>query len=576
MNDVPCINSFTKHEEIAQCFGNKYKSIYNSVTESQRNMAPIYKHIQENLDCVNQEQLYVQFDTVVTAVKSLNKDKSDGDYGYFSNHLLYAGNNYLRQLTMLINAMLVHGHQPTALLMATIASVPKDSRGNMCSDANYRGIALSSSIGKVLDRLFIYKNLQNLCTSDLQFAYKKKLSTTTCTLVMKEIIKYYMDNQSNVYSCLIDATKAFDKIHHDKLFQLLIDRGVSAVDMRLLLDLYERQHIRATWKGCYSDTFTATNGIRQGSISSPILFCCYLDELIRRLTDSGIGCWMGNHYVGCLSYADDLTLMCPSATGLQKLISICEQYAKEYGMSFNPSKSVCILFCRNKKNMDCLPTIKLDGKTLSWCTSVKHLGNYISHDLSETVDIRMKRSDLVGRVNTVIGNLSGLPADIISKVFKTKCCHFYGTQIWDFNNHRSLKEFLVMWNRCVRRLLCLPHRTHCRFLPHIVGSRSPHDQICSMFLRQVKTMMLSDNDVVRYFANRHNFKNSIIGSNIEYIYRYYELPRQYSNVFDVQIKKDDCNDNDQFTIVAIKDLLFCQTIFSNAEKFLLLNYLCIN
>jgi hypothetical protein len=207
--DVPCINSFTKHEEIAQCFGNKYKSIYNSVTESQRNMAPIYKHIQENLDCVNQEQLYVQFDTVVTAVKSLNKDKSDGDYGYFSNHLLYAGNNYLRQLTMLINAMLVHGHQPTALLMATIASVPKDSRGNMCSDANYRGIALSSSIGKVLDRLFIYKNLQNLCTSDLQFAYKKKLSTTTCTLVMKEIIKYYMDNQSNVYSCIMTNCFSF-------------------------------------------------------------------------------------------------------------------------------------------------------------------------------------------------------------------------------------------------------------------------------------------------------------------------------------------------------------------------------
>ena len=43
-------------------------------------------------------------------------------------------------------------------------------------------------------------------------------STTSCTTVLKEIIKYYLRGNSNVYCCLLDASKAFDKIHFGKLF----------------------------------------------------------------------------------------------------------------------------------------------------------------------------------------------------------------------------------------------------------------------------------------------------------------------------------------------------------------------
>ena len=51
-------------------------------------------------------------------------------------------------------------------------------------------------------------------TSDLQFRFKSGFSTTLCTSVMKAVIKHCLNHGSKVYACLIDASKAFDSVHH--------------------------------------------------------------------------------------------------------------------------------------------------------------------------------------------------------------------------------------------------------------------------------------------------------------------------------------------------------------------------
>ena len=61
----------------------------------------------------------------------------------------------------------------------------------------------------------LYDNV-NLClhgnylnTPDMQFSYKRGYLTTLCTLIYKEITHQYKNNGSDVYSCLLDASKAF-------------------------------------------------------------------------------------------------------------------------------------------------------------------------------------------------------------------------------------------------------------------------------------------------------------------------------------------------------------------------------
>ena len=52
-----------------------------------------------------------------------------------------------------------------------------------------------------------------LSPSEMQFGLKEKHSTSICTLMYSEIINHYTNNKSNVYSCLLDASKAFDLVY---------------------------------------------------------------------------------------------------------------------------------------------------------------------------------------------------------------------------------------------------------------------------------------------------------------------------------------------------------------------------
>ena len=224
---------------------------------------------------------------------SLVMSVSDGIDGFMSDHIIHASDKFCVIVGMLINAMLTHGHNPSQLLNIVVKSIPKDMRGSLHSSNNYRGISLCNALCKVIDLIIIEKCDGYLYTSELQFAYKRDHSTMLCTAVFKETVSHFLENGSNVYACLLDASSAFDRVHYGKLFDVLMKRNMPAVFIRLLLDSYLNQRICAAWGACKSDFFQATNGVKQGSIISPILFTVYVDELIARLQASGLGCNIG-------------------------------------------------------------------------------------------------------------------------------------------------------------------------------------------------------------------------------------------------------------------------------------------
>ena len=96
-------------------------------------------------------------------------------------------------------------------------------------------------------------------------------------MILKEVISFYVNNNSQINCIFLDASKAFDRVEYGKLFQLLIDRNLPSHIIRLLLNMYTDQHVRVLWNGIYSCSFSVMNGVKQGAIISPILFCVYLD-----------------------------------------------------------------------------------------------------------------------------------------------------------------------------------------------------------------------------------------------------------------------------------------------------------
>ncbi len=82
-----------------------------------------------------------------------------------------------------------------------------------------------------------------------------------------------------MYTVLLDAAKAFDRVNYCKLFRKLLDRNMSPLVLRLLLYMYTNQSVQVTRGSHTSTRFNVHNGVKQGGVLSPILFSVYIDGL---------------------------------------------------------------------------------------------------------------------------------------------------------------------------------------------------------------------------------------------------------------------------------------------------------
>ena len=103
-----------------------------------------------------------------------------------------------------------------------------------------------NSIHKLFDYVIIDICGDSLSTSDIQYGYRNNHSTTMTCTTSDEVIHHYINGNSNVYCCLLDASKAFDKINYGKLFFTLLQRNVNVYCIRLIVDSYVRQVSRVS------------------------------------------------------------------------------------------------------------------------------------------------------------------------------------------------------------------------------------------------------------------------------------------------------------------------------------------
>jgi len=71
----------------------------------------------------------------------------------------------------------------------------------------------------------------------------------------------------------------------------------------VLVNLYMNNLDRVSWGGAMTDYFTPLNGVKQGAVLSPILYCVfiYVDDILLILSKAGVGCSIGLHFVCVLA-----------------------------------------------------------------------------------------------------------------------------------------------------------------------------------------------------------------------------------------------------------------------------------
>ena len=581
------VDNATDPSAIADIFYNKFKSVYTSVPYDEADLhclaSDIDKqvHVEANTVSHNDYEC-ISVNKIVKLAKQLKSGKHDGNDGPTSDCLINGPHRLYVCLSLLFKLMVTHCYIPKHLLVGTMFPLPKVKGLTNVSD-KYRAITLSSCILKLFDLLILTSERNVLYTDVLQFGFKPECSTTLCSSMLNEVSRLFIANKSNVFSLLLDATKAFDRVNYTKLFRILLNRGINALFVKLLLKLYTSQTLRVNWQNHLSASFTVTNGVRQGGVLSPILFIVYMDELLQKLRKSGYGCYIGPHFLGALAYADDIVLVSPTKNGLKSMANICEKYSSEYNIVFNASKSQYCIF-RNS-NVTGNTKFEFNNVLLNESSVITHLG----HKIFCNVKAHNLEGILAGfykQYNIFKCNFGSLPSSVQASLFHKYCSSFYGSLLMPFSN---LKGLQVAWRKCLRQVWRLPYRTHCAIVNCLSTSYCDLHMFVNRFVKFFLNLYNHNVDVVRYMCySSLSSSGSILYENLLFCCKTLdctkdELLAKASNkslafVRQYCFSKCKASHINACTVIElcnVRDQL-CECVLSNPEVICIINDLCLN
>ena len=142
--------------------------------------------------------------------------------------------------------------------------------------------------------------------------------------------------------------------------------------------------------------------------------------------------------------------------------------------------------------------VTLHGDPIVWKIQIRHLGNIVTSDLSDSEDIKLKRCTFISQVNKLNDRFGSVSSNIKSRLLQTYCCSWYGCQTWDLVS-KPAHQMSTEWNKAVRRTLRIPY---CTLLPLVTGSPSFKSQHKARIAKFISSFLQSKNEHVNLIGLR--------------------------------------------------------------------------
>jgi len=291
-----------------------------------------------------------------------------------------------------------------------------------------------------------------LSTAALQFGFKPGVGCEDAIFTVNKLIDYFSLNGSTVNLCALDLSKAFDRIDHSALFCKLMDRDIPKEIVFLLHGWYSKSFTTVKWGDAYSKKVKISTGVRQGGILSPLLFAVFVDDVLRKLSKSNLGCFMNGICFNAVMYADDLLLLSISVHDLQLLVDICVAEFDKLGLDINEKKSACLRISPRFKAVT--TEVCINKSRIVWGSEIRYLGVNILAGSRFNLNLQPSKQKFFGAVNNIFGKV-GLrtSAELLVSLLSSFCVPImlYGLVSVTLNNH-IVKSLDSVWCQALGKI----------------------------------------------------------------------------------------------------------------------------
>jgi hypothetical protein len=424
------------------------------------------QYIQQNLCIIdNIDNTQSQFDPITTgevemAIRNLKSGKARDEDGLSAEHLKLAGSAVAETLALLLTLMCTKGYIPSSLKSGIINPFGKKGKCNLQKD-NYRGITISSVLGKVLEHILKSRwQPLNEKQASLQFGFTQGRSPAMASLVISEADMEAFDTKRCIYMCTLDAMKAFDTVDHQSmLFKLYKDTTPDVY--KIIQNLYEGATAKVKWRGMTSEPFSVTQGVRQGGVLSPDLYKMYINDLLKGYEEHPSSFRIGTVCVGTPTVADDVCLLSATGVGMQAMLQEAHRYSCRE--RYHPQKRAVIPL--GQPALHYMDKFTLGDCDIRTTVTAEHLGLTrctwrMQSDLITKQKVSLGRRTVYSLMGTGLHGTNGLDAKTSYRIYKTYVLPrvTYGLEVIHLKKD-NINSLETMYRELLRMFQSLPPRT---------------------------------------------------------------------------------------------------------------------
>src|SRR5438034_180842 len=390
----------------------------------------------------------------------MKRNKACGPDNIYAELLQATDEFSVDKITEIANDMYNSGNIPEDLSKSIFIALPK--KPGATEYEIHRTISLNSVVIKVILRILMQR-MRNKIRPEIdktQCGYMNDTKTRNAIFILRNICERTIEVNKNLYLCFIDFTKAFDKVRHIKLLNMLQDSDLDGKDIRLVRNLYWDQSAAIRYQNELGNFTHIRRDVRQGCVLSPDLFSSYSENIMRHLDGVG-GLIIGGYTLNNLRYADDIVLVAHSKEKLQEMLDIVDLYSEENGLSINIKKTESMVISEYENNRDNRITLK--GNPIKQVENFKYLGTWITNDGKCDKDIKsriaMAKDTFYKLTNIFLNRNIRLSTKLNVLNTYVYSILLYASECWTISAAMAKKvEAAEMW--FYRRILLISYKKH--------------------------------------------------------------------------------------------------------------------